>query len=166
MAETAGTLDLNRFVVETPIRPERFGEPQGSGAREYLGGGAGGSMNTLLLYGAVVLGAILVAYWAFCRATGKGRWSGQSLGHRVAARGWTLYTVPGCSWCKKQLRELGEYPKLVICGAAPGVPNDQGTPFLCSSISGFPFWANDTTRVTRTGFQDAESLEQMATSQA
>jgi hypothetical protein len=98
------------------------------------------------------------------------RQTSQGLANSLAARGWVLYTRPGCPYCTKQLDELGltgkkTYPRTVVCGSAPaltgagdGAKRAQPT---CEAVSGVPFWFNVRTAASRTGLQNRKALEHM-----
>jgi len=107
----------------------------------------------------VVLLAVTVFYLA--RQSRKER----SLSRDLAACGWVLYTRPGCSFCAKQTAALGvkTYPKQVVCARATPLETVAGfqPPYACKDVKAFPFWANEFTGATRTGFQGREQLRQM-----
>lgn len=73
---------------------------------------------------------------------------------RLAARGWLMYTLPGCAACTQQLRILGPsltYSPTRVCLA--------GTP---DCPDAFPTWRNVRTGEVRVGVQGAAALRAMA----
>lgn len=85
-------------------------------------------------------------------------WGGRTSADRLAARGWELFTLPGCGACTQQLRLLGgamTYRPTYVCGRAPPGRREQECPGV------YPTWRNAATGEVRTGVQDAAALREM-----
>jgi hypothetical protein len=87
--------------------------------------------------------------------------------HRLARRGWVLYTLTGCGYCTQQLDLLGgQYSKTVKCNSREkqigGYTHTPPIPCNSPMINGYPFWYNARTHQSRSGVQDTAALDQMA----
>lgn len=140
-AETAGRAawDHREEIAEAA---EVFGAAEGAGPLGWL------RANRRHVVMALVAVVVIVAIVLVARAVGARR----SVGHDLAAAGWTLYTSDDCGYCRQQLEILGmlRYPKQVKC-----------TDDSCPSVYAFPTWeAPDGRRVL--GVQSEETLKAMA----
>jgi hypothetical protein len=164
---------LGQFIVDSPpaAPPQQFYAAQAQyyeapgAAKAYQvvptppkGNGNSGVLIALL----IVLLVVAILYMCLKAQQYQG---GRSLGNALASCGWVLYTLPGCTYCTKQMDALGEatYPKQVVCGrsTASGTMSDSQGPYLCKNVQAFPFWVNEYTSATRTGLQDRKQLRQM-----
>lgn len=104
---------------------------------------------------------VLVVVIAVCLLWPGGR---RGLAGALAARGWVLYTRPGCSFSDAQLEVLGvrRYPKQVVClGEAAKLAPGVRPPYPCRDVPAFPFWANEYTSASRVGLQEKSELREM-----
>jgi hypothetical protein len=154
---------IGQFIVDAPSAPtpQQF-YPAPAPAAVYVARPRspvrGGAIPAALL---IVL--LVVAILCICmqkRASGCRR---RGLAASLAARGWYLYTRPGCSYCTKQLAVLNTaaYPKQVVCVGVQSSPSGVRGPYTCMDVKAFPFWANEHTQATRTGLQNRQQLESM-----
>ena len=106
---------------------------------------------------AILIVLLIVVIFYFARR--------RTLARNLAACGWILYTRPGCGFCTKQIMTLGvkTYPKQIVCigSTSLGGMSDSQGPYMCENVNAFPFWVNEFTNATRTGFQNREQLYQM-----
>jgi hypothetical protein len=73
----------------------------------------------------------------------------------LADRGWVLYYIPGCIYCRQQIRALGAgafFTKMRNCNtAAPGE---------CDGIVSYPTWRNTITRQVHPGLIPRAALRE------
>jgi hypothetical protein len=108
-----------------------------------------------------VLAVVLILYMA------RGR--GQDLAGALERRGWLLYVRDGCGYCTQQKDMFKNgFRAIVKCGAPPppgaALPPVVGAPPTCQDprITGFPYWFNTQTGVSKVGLQNLNALRQMA----
>lgn len=84
-------------------------------------------------------------------------WAGRTLSHRLASRGWAVYSLPTCPACRLQDQILGDphYGRRNVCGGRDQVG-------ACPSLPAFPFWFNELTGEMREGVQTRAELREMA----
>jgi hypothetical protein len=115
----------------------------------------------------VLIVVVIIAIMYLCWASMYPKIPPRDMGKDLAERGWVVYTTPGCTYCEKQMKHLEHYRKEVVCGGHRGGQYDSSYggqydgPVDCSRVSAFPFWVNERTQETRTGFQDAKALTVM-----
>lgn len=133
-------------VAAGPAAPQRF-YPMPPQAAIFITPPKTEKSGSPLLIALIIVLVLVIAYVAMRY------WKKKKLVDHLASKGWVLYTMPGCGYCTKQLAVLGaRYPKQVECSSKNAA---------CDKIKAFPFWKNEKTYKTRTGYQSQEQLESM-----
>ena len=124
----------------------------------------------------VLIVVVVIAIMYLCWTSMYPKIPPRDMGKDLADRGWVVYTTPGCTYCEKQMKHLEHYRKEVVCGGHSGSQYDSlygggqydssyggqyDGPVDCSRVTAFPFWVNERTQETRTGFQDTKALTVM-----
>lgn len=118
----------------------------------------GSSSNAgTILFVVIILIIIVLIYYAYKTV--------QNLEGKLEKSGWTLYSRVGCPYCVKQMDLIPEFKNYVQYnkdGSKVIHSYTKSPPLSFKDLKGVPHWYNTKTRDTRTGFQDYQSLTEMA----